>query len=332
MTLDPSSDTKNEYGVELRQISDDLLWDSFLKKSAQNSVYLSSRFLDATDLIEFRYMLYIKNEPVLGCLLPPEILNGIDSLSYCMYQGLFFVETEKGSYADDNKRVRSLYELTKSLTEMKFNGRLSLHPSIVDIRGIEWYLYDHGLESTMRSKIRYTGLIDLEKFGNFAGYSRTIRKVRIQELSDERSTDNRRFTVNTNIPSFLEIYKEMFAYRDQPIGIGELSRVEAIISKGIESGFGKLLLLEELDSTPIAGVFVITDSNTDYYQFGATNPLKRGDKASTKLLGRVIEESFSQRKRQFDMVGMNSPGRGEYKSSFNARVKPYFELQFRNSK
>ena len=120
----------------------------------------------------------------------------------------------------------------------------------------------------------------------------------------------------------------MFAQKEILIGNVSLNRVATIIQEGIGCGYGKLKILFNENGDAFSGIYILSDARTDYYQFGATDPNKKEMHGSTYLIFDAIESAFSASKLFFDMVGMNSSARGDFKASFNARVKPYFEIQF----
>lgn len=323
--VDGNSNTSK---LELIQVSDDIQWDSLLRKSPQYSIYLTSEFLSWTDLRDYRYVMFENGIPLIGCLLPPKTIDGLYALSYCMYQGIFFIENLKDSYSDDLERTNRLSKLTSLLANLQRNFMLPLHHSIIDIRGVEWYLYDKGISAILQSRIRYTGIIRLKDFSDFENYKKSIRKVRLQELVTNQKNDRVSINLEPSTSIFLDMYKQMFTQRGVKVSKSELQRVSAIIKNGVSSGAGKLLILQENDGTPISGVFILTDGVTDYYQFGASNPELLKMNGSSYLILNAIEIAFMNGRKYFDMVGMNSPNRGDYKASFNARVTPYFEVEF----
>lgn len=318
----------NSSKIELVQVSDDIQWDLLLRKSPQYSIYLTSQFLNWTDLREYRYVMFENGIPLVGCLLPPKAIDGLYAFSYCMYQGIFFIQNLKDSYSDDLERTSRLSKLTSLLTNLQKNFTLPLHHSIIDIRGVEWYFFEKSEGASMKSKVRYTGIICLKDFSDFENYKKSIRKVRLQELADSLKEERVSMNLTPDISMFLDMYVQMFTQRGINISKSESQRVSAIIENGISSGAGNLLILQENDGTPVSGVFILTDGVTDYYQFGASNPERLKMNGSSYVILNAIEMAFMNGRKYFDMVGMNSPNRGDYKASFNARVTPYFEIEF----
>ena len=318
----------NTTKLELIQISDDIQWDSLLRKSRQYSIYLTSEFLNWTDLREYRYILFENGIPLIGCLLPPKTIKGLYAFSYCMYQGIFFIENLKNSYSDDLERTNRLSKLTSLLANLQKNFTLPLHHSINDIRGVEWYLFEKSIGVSVKSKVRYTGIVRLKDFSDFEDYKNSIQYRRHRELANTHREDRVNMNPTPDVSMFLDMYIQMFTQRGIEVSESESQRVSAIIENGASSGAGKLLILQENDGTPVSAVFILTDGVTDYYQFGASNPERLKMNGSSYLILYAIEMAFMNGRKYFDMVGMNSPNRGDYKASFNARVTPYFEIEF----
>ena len=105
-----------------------------------------------------------------------------------------------------------------------------------------------------------------------------------------------------------------------------VERVSNIISAGLKDRSGILRMLYNHNGDPVSGAYILSDETTDVYLFGANNTEFRDSYGPTRLLLESIKESFERNKTIFDFCGMNSPRRGEFKSSFNARVTPYFEM------
>ena len=85
-------------------------------------------------------------------------------------------------------------------------------------------------------------------------------------------------------------------------------------------------MLYSKEGEPVSGAFILSDKNTDVYLFGANDNNYRDSYGSTRIILDSIKETFEESKKIFDFCGMNSPLRGDFKSSFNARLTPYFEL------
>ena len=71
------------------------------------------------------------------------------------------------------------------------------------------------------------------------------------------------------------------------------------------------------------------DNKCAYYLIGANNPAYRKFGVGTFVLYQQIKKSMELGLRRIDFVGINSPNRGDYKISFNAKSTPYYTLNWK---
>ena len=62
--------------------------------------------------------------------------------------------------------------------------------------------------------------------------------------------------------------------------------------------------------------------------FGAADPEFRKNDTSSILIGESVKKSYELGLNEFDMCGVNSPNRGDFKLSFNAELKPFYEVSY----
>jgi hypothetical protein len=310
-------------------VSDDL-WDGYLNGSAQSTPFLTSAYLRAISLEESRGVLVWKNVPVLGFLDISRKSNLSETLpprAFSLYQGIFFVAGIGDDYRRDLRRLDFVYALLTLLPPSNFIREFSLHHSISDIRGFQWFVHDNMPNVQLDINSRATGEIRLSNFDTFEGYLRSIRTTRFSEYKKSRANPKVRITLDADIEKFLYLYKKTFLKTDIKIENKTLARVSEIISSGIENNYGSLSFLEFLDGTPVSSIYILYGQKTHYYQFGASDPEHSKLFGSTRLLLESIENAYIEGKTSFDVAGMNSPKRGEFKASFNARSTSYFELE-----
>ena len=78
----------------------------------------------------------------------------------------------------------------------------------------------------------------------------------------------------------------------------------------------------------VSGMIVYAYNDTMYYQYGATDPEFRNSGGSVLIMLNNIKKGIENGFKQFDMAGVNSPNRGDFKISFNAEPKPYYHVSF----
>ena len=71
------------------------------------------------------------------------------------------------------------------------------------------------------------------------------------------------------------------------------------------------------------GVFLF-DDKTGYYLIGANDPDYRKDGSGAYILFEQIRHCIEQSLSYVDFLGINSPMRGDFKTSFNAEPLPFF--------
>jgi hypothetical protein len=320
----------NEPEHQLVECTDDALWDSLVLSSREANPFLNSSFLSSIGKLKGRRLLYQESKPVLGTCLSLESDSASESESeFNIFQGAFFPGLNDSSYRDDNKRLNLISILAEKLDQLGDCGKYSFHPSIRDMRGLEWFYY--GNKETKLAplhRVRYTGEVRLKEFSGFDDYISTIRKSRIDELKKSQKLKHTIVHHSSEVDDFLHLYTKTFERQNLQNSSFHLKQVEKIISDMIRFGHGSLDLIYSNDGKPYSGVFIISDIKTDVYLFGATDPEQRNLYGSTHLILNAIRRSFKNSRHSFDFCGINSPMRGSYKSSFNSRVAPYFEIEF----
>jgi hypothetical protein len=312
----------------LEPISDDTEWDELVSSSIEASPFLMSSFLRSIKQESSRFVLSEGGEAVIGtCIFNSFGSNPENPYAFCLYQGVLFPHLTLKNYSDENERLRRLKRMIECLDSKAERIHLSFHPKVNDLRAIEWFYYEaHSSNLVPNIKSRYTGLIEIEKFASFDEYLKSIRKERLREYKKSLETQYKVDLHSSDLENFLNLYYLTFDRKGQTVSDDLLNRVKSIISAGLMDGAGNLKMLYSEDGEPVSGAYILSDKGTDVYLFGANNTNYRDSYGSTRMILDSLKETFQESKKIFDFCGMNSPLRGEFKSSFNARLTPYFEL------
>jgi lipid II:glycine glycyltransferase (peptidoglycan interpeptide bridge formation enzyme) len=94
----------------------------------------------------------------------------------------------------------------------------------------------------------------------------------------------------------------------------------------IEKNFGRLMICRDRDGEPVAASLFLFDKQSGYYLIGATDPDYRKYGVGSYIIFEQIRKCIETECKQIDFVGINSPQRGDFKTSFNAEPKSYYEL------
>ncbi|MHB1327502.1 MAG: GNAT family N-acetyltransferase [Gemmatimonadales bacterium] len=104
----------------------------------------------------------------------------------------------------------------------------------------------------------------------------------------------------------------------------EQRQLRAIAGAALEHGFGELLVAFDTDGVAAGAVLFLFDTHSAYYLVAANDPDYRSAGVSTLLFLRGTERAMERGLSALDVVGLNSPSRGDFKTSFGAVPVPYY--------
>jgi hypothetical protein len=303
-------------------------WDSFVSTSPQGNIFCCTKFLDAL-LDEYELFTLTENgEIILGAVV---MRRGDISLKapypLTMYQGALC--SRKYDELPYHKRPRWLLEFL-NLLFMELESRykrisFSLFHTFDDIRPFQWFHYHEPALGTFSIVPRYTGILDLAGIHDFEKYLAQVRTVRRQEYNKALRDG---FTVE--LTDDIELLNRLHGETFERQGISrshEEERLVLNISKAaLESSFGELLVCRDRYGIPASATLFLFDHRYGYYHFGANAPEFRKSGAGTLLLMENIRRCIDKNLAGVDFVGINSPNRGDFKTSFNARPVVYFDV------
>ena len=91
-----------------------------------------------------------------------------------------------------------------------------------------------------------------------------------------------------------------------------------------------ILMARNQENILVSGTVVLIDKKSAYSLLTVNHPDHRKLGANTALVVEAMLHSKRLGIQTFDFVGANSPERADYKISFNADLKCYFEVQFKS--
>ena len=99
--------------------------------------------------------------------------------------------------------------------------------------------------------------------------------------------------------------------------------------EAIKGGFGRLNICKNSDGEPVSASFFLYDENCGYYLLGANDPNYRRYGTGSYVVLEQIKWCQEQGLSMIDFVGINSPFRGDFKTSFNAKPVPYYNVSLK---
>jgi lipid II:glycine glycyltransferase (peptidoglycan interpeptide bridge formation enzyme) len=101
-----------------------------------------------------------------------------------------------------------------------------------------------------------------------------------------------------------------------------------IATAAVRQGYGELLVCRLDSGAPASATLFLHDDRYAYYYVGANDPEYRKSGAGTFLLAENIRRALARGALAVDFVGINSPSRGDFKTSFNACPVPYYTVDY----
>ncbi len=311
--------------LTLERCDDNAQWDQFVLNSPQANIFCTSEFFDMLPTQHQLFWLSENRKPRLGVIIH-EALKNRASYSF-VYNGIVWDPsvTEMPIHRRVRKQLEFTEELIRRLTKITGKIRLSLHHSIKDIRGFQWFHYHEPHLGQFKTHIKYTGLLELSQFLSVDDLLMGIRQVRRQEY--RRANENGFTTVESfDINDLSALHGNIFDRQGLKMSQEEEVFSGSLAKRALENGFGRLVYCLSPDGDVAAASLFLHDEKCGYYLVGATHPNFRQDAPGTMALINQITWCLVQGIKRVDFMGVNSPNRGDYKTSFGAEVVPYYEV------
>ena len=116
----------------------------------------------------------------------------------------------------------------------------------------------------------------------------------------------------------------MFESQGQSLPEKYMRWVQNITAAALDKGFGELMLCYSARGDLVSGTLFLQDRRCSYYLLSCTSYEREEPGANTALIMDNIAKAYAKGLRYVDFVGVNSPGRGDFKISFNAEAVPYY--------
>jgi hypothetical protein len=313
---------------ELEYCSDPERWDDFVSLSPQGNIFCTSKFLNSLKFPADTVFVKRGEKALLGAVLlgaEPDLIN-----PPMRYQGILFPRDPRDDL--NHQRVRkNLEAVSYLLSELaQRNGviRLSLHHSFEDLRSIQWFNFDKPKSARFEVHLRYTGILNLSQPNEFQDLFNSFRTARRQ---DYKKAQKGGFYCEESCDGGILNYLQEKTYNRQGMraSVPERKLFARLAEKSLGMGFGRLMVCCDKNKNPVSASLFIYDSKCGYYLVGANDPKYRRFGTGTAVLVEQIRICKEQGLAEVDFCGINSPDRGDFKTSFNAVPVPFFEAVWR---
>lgn len=298
-------------------------WNRYVAASPQGSVFCRAELLDALDLTWEVRSSGGGDAPEAAALVLRDAGVVVRApVPFCLYQGILLPSRPDEA---SHRRVRRELEAVSALLDgLSGEARLSwcLHPSLTDIRALSWFHYHEPELGQFRVEVRYTGIIALDPVAGLDGVLAGSRTVRRQEY--RKASARFRVEVSNDLDLLDGLHRRTFDRQGIVRSDREGRLLRSIAAAALEHGFGELLVAYDHDSTAAGAVLYLFDETSAYYLVAANHPDFRSTGVSTLLFLSGAERAMARGLTSLDAVGLNSPSRGDFKTSFGAVPTPYY--------
>ena len=313
--------------LELRKIDDQELWRNLQKRSPQATLFLDPDFLDIFGAEIRYYGVFRSGICIMGIpVIDPRGL-GSPYLPWCYQQGpIFFDEIYRSAPAKLTQYQVELAEF--ALTELAHIEpwfRLTLHPSLTDVRGYDWVHYHEPDKARCGVLPRYTAVLSLDgKSPN--DIRKGARSARRQEEGYAKTRENLHVEQSGDVAELEALYLETFARQGVDVSDLERKLFAPYVQYFIEAGVGHVLTVRNAEEAAVAAAFIFQDfDNVWHVPLIGTSDSRYG---GTLLYFAIADFALESGGKAVDFDGANSPNRAYFKHSLGAEAVPYFEIRY----
>ncbi|MES2427309.1 MAG: GNAT family N-acetyltransferase [Bacteroidota bacterium] len=301
-------------------------WDDFVSASPQANIFCYTAFLDSM-LTEYELITLEANEKIqLGAI----VLKNADQIikapyPFTIYQGVLCCNEffEMPFHKRSSWLISNLTFLLDAMKEELTRISFCLSHTFEDVRTFQWFHYHEPEKGMFNIDLRYTGILNLEHVTDFDTYLTMTRSVRRQEY--RKALKEGFYAEKTNDIEILNRLHAMTFDRQNMVRSAKDEELLLSISKNaLEKEFGEILVCYDKNGTAASASLFVYDKLYGYYLFGANDPEYRKSGAGTFLIFENIKRCMERKCLGVDFVGINSPNRGDFKTSFNAKPVNYY--------
>jgi hypothetical protein len=313
--------------LELKPCADSFAWDDFVTKSPQGNVFCRTALLSG--MLDVEYDLWFVEDngiPQAGAIiLKRDGLPVTNLYPFVLYQGLLLAGHSR-SFPIHRRTawlLKVLQTLLEGLSARYSHIALCLHHTFDDLRGLQWFNYHQEPHYQFQLILRYTGLIDLTRVSDFDAYLSTLPQTRRYHY---RKAAKHGFELekSEDVDLLEYLYKITFVRQGYEVPTDDIRSLRLLASATLAHGIGELLACRDPRGEIASIMLSMHDEKCSYYVAGGNHPDFSRFYSGTFLFLENIRRSMELGLQCLDVVGMNSPNRGDFKSSCNASVVPYY--------
>ena len=317
------------YSIKYFDLKQDVsLWDSFVEKSPDGTIFATSAFLKNTPQKLVTLGLY-KGEHLkaLSYFFTNEEETKVMGSPFSIHCGLI-IAWDLVDSIHTSKTISARFEITEFWVQEVLSKyqtiNLNLAPSLIDVRPFAWFNYGEADKKQFIFNVRYTNYLNLEDYQNMhevdGDYFQAIGMSRRQEIR-KALKNNFEIELSKNYQAFLDQYAAFSSKYDENANATAATYKKILAEVNSEN----MLVVMPKNGTTSGALFLI-DNKRAYYLLGFTLNTAT-DYEGSYVLWCSMAELKKKGVKIVDFEGVNSPKRGWFKTSFGGDLVNYYNVR-----
>ena len=309
--------------LKLQVVTDEAQWLKFVEQSPQGTRYATPQIIKALGCQADYWFLLRNGHPALGVAVITNNAAGVGLPMHSYYIGVMYHREAWNAKANRRTETELLLSETLMLELSKIYPRieLSLHPSISDIRGFDWFNYHTPDKGRAQIFPQYSAQSQLQPVELIRSEARSSRR---REEKYAKSRENIIFALDGTADELTELYRQTFIRQQVELPAIELEITHNFAVCLIENDLGKVAVTrDEQGKAKTAGLLMFDYNNLVHLPVVGTLESKYG---GTMLYFGMMDYAAQMGCTIMDFNGANSPARGYFKHSIGAKAQLYFHL------
>lgn len=310
---------------ELVKCTDLVKWTAFVSSSIHGNKYALAEVISALGCSADYWFINRKGNPVaaIPIITHNSVGQGLPIHSY--YVGIMLHPEVTSSKA--NRRTECEIAITQfameALSPIYDHFELSLHPTMKDIRGFDWFNYHTPQNGRVVISPQYTAISNLQPITNIRDAARGSRR-REEKYAFQR--ESLLFSYDGTVDELLSLYKFTFVRQEIELTNETLKATRQFAEYLIESQQGDIAVVRDEEGRAVAAGLVMYD----FQKFVHVPIVGTGESryGGTLLYFQMMEHAAKKGYQYMDFNGANSPNRGYFKHSIGAKAQLFFHVRW----
>jgi len=302
-------------------------WDRFVAASPQGTVFNTSRWACVvSEVFGVHHDIYgvLRNDNLIGGISLFHKrkfgLNIMTRIPLTPYSGILFFQPSDQKYQKVITEQKEIAELILHELERRFQFvQLSFHPSVQDVRVLQWRGWHLNPQFTHINKID-----DIEKL--WEGLSSSVRR------KIHRAEEKNFSVVEKDTPSLLLTLQEESYRRNGLKPILPHSIFDQYCNALLKNKMLRIYSIFDSKGNVHSERAVVLWKNCAYDWIAGTDPRLLEENTTHLLVWEIMKRLSAEGYTTFDFLGANTPYIVDFKQSFGGELKNYYEATFYSSR